>query len=141
MEESDRDKNFIEQLRDAGMEYFEARLQLTKVQAYDKIAKVTSVIFSLFIIALLGCFTILFLGMMIGFLIADLLDSNAIGFTVVGVFFSLMLIVLIVKRETILEKPIGEKIIKELFEEERKLHQETDRDSETSDTRQQEPTP
>lgn len=141
MEESDRDKNFIEQLRDAGMEYFEARLQLTKVQAYDKIAKVTSVIFSLFIIALLGCFTILFLGMMIGFLIADLLDSNAIGFTVVGVFFSLMLIVLIVKRETILEKPIGEKIIKELFEEERKLHHETDSDSETSDTRQQEPTP
>lgn len=141
MEESDRNKNFIEQLRDAGMEYFEARLQLTKVQAYDKIAKVSSVIFSLFIIALLGCFTILFLGLMIGFLIADLLDSNAIGFTVVGIFFSLMLIVLIVKRETILEKPIGEKIIKELFEEERKLHHEADDDSETNEARHQEPTP
>ncbi len=118
MADSNEEKTFLAQLRDAGADYFMARLQLTKVQAFEKIARITSIIFSLFIIALLACFTVLFLGMMLGFLIAELFDSNALGFTAVGLFFVLMLILLIVKREAFLEKPIAGKIIKELFEEE-----------------------
>ena len=115
MADSKEEKTFLAQLRDAGADYFMARLQLTKVQAFEKIARITSIVFSLFIIALLACFTVLFLGMMLGFLIAELFDSNALGFSAVGVLFVLMLIV---KRESFLEKPIAEKIIKELFEEE-----------------------
>lgn len=118
MADSKEEKTFLAQLRDAGADYFMARLQLTKVQAFEKIARITSIVFSLFIIALLACFTVLFVGMMLGFLIAELFDSNALGFSAVGVLFVLMLTLLIVKRESFLEKPIAEKIIKELFEEE-----------------------
>lgn len=114
----EEEKSFIVQLREAGAEYLQAKLQLTKVQAFGKIARVTGIVFSMLIIALLACFTVLFVGLMLGFLIADLLSSNAIGFSVVGALFVILLTVLVLKRESLLEKPITEKIIKELFEDE-----------------------
>jgi len=113
----EEEKSFLTQLREAVADYLQVRLQLTKVQAFEKIAKVTGIVFSLLIIALLSCFTILFVGLMLGFLIADLTNSNAIGFSVIGVLFISMLAFLALKRESILEKPIAEKIIKELFED------------------------
>ncbi|HUM46991.1 MAG TPA: hypothetical protein PLD84_08685 [Chitinophagales bacterium] len=114
----EEEKSFIVQLREAGAEYLQAKLQLTKVQAFGKIARVTGIVFSMLIIALLACFTVLFVGLMLGFLIADLLSSNAIGFSVVGALFVILLTVLVLKRESLLEKPITEKIIQELFEDE-----------------------
>lgn len=113
----EEEKSFLIHLREAVADYLQARLQLTKVQAFEKIAKVTGIVFSMLIVALLACFTVLFVGLMLGFLIADLTHSNAIGFSVVGGLFIIMLAFLIIKREGILEKPIAEKIIKELFED------------------------
>ena len=110
-------KSILTQLREAGAEYLHARLQLTKLQAYEKIARITGIVFSFLIISLLACFTILFAGLMLGFVISDLVHSNAIGFSVIGVAFIILFIFLVMKRETILEKPIAEKVIKELFEE------------------------
>ena len=114
----DEPKSFLTQLRDAGAEYLQAKVQLTKVQAFEKIARVTGIVFSLLIVVLLSCFTVVFIGLMLGFLIADLTHSNAIGFSVIAGIFILLLIILVVKRESILEKPIAEKVVKELFEEE-----------------------
>lgn len=111
-------KSVLSQLRDAGSEYFQARLQLTKLQAFEKIARVTGIVFSLLIISLVGCFTIVFVGLMSGFLISDLTNSNAIGFSVVGVLFVILFIILIINREKLLEKPIAEKVVRELFEDE-----------------------
>lgn len=114
----DESKSFLTQLREAGTEYLEAKVQLTKVQAFEKISRVTGIVFSLLIIVLLSCFTVVFIGLMLGFLIADLTHSNAIGFSVIAGVFMLFLIILVLKRESILEKPIAEKVVKELFEEE-----------------------
>jgi hypothetical protein len=105
-------------LRDAGSEYLQARLQLTKLQAFEKIARVTGIIFSMMIISLVGCFTIVFVGLMGGFLLSDLTHSNAIGFSIVGVLFVLLFVILIINREKLLEKPIAEKVVRELFEDE-----------------------
>jgi hypothetical protein len=58
----------------------------------------------------------LFVGLMFGFLLSGLFNSTAIGFSIVGAVFIIMLGVLVIKRETILEQPISEKIVKELFE-------------------------
>ena len=111
-------KSLLEQLRDAGMEYLQAKVQLTKVQAYEKIARISGVFFSLLIISLLACFTVLFVGLMFGFLLSGLFNSTAIGFSIVAGVFIIMLVVLVIKREAILEQPISEKIVKELFEDE-----------------------
>ena len=132
----EEEKSFLSQLRDAGAAYFQAKLELTKIQAYEKIAKVTGVVFSLLIISLLACFTILFVGLMLGFLISDLVGSNAIGFSVIGVVFIILMVILVMKRESILEKPITEKIIVELFEE--KETEPFPVDSEVSDLRKDE---
>ncbi|MBX7109748.1 MAG: hypothetical protein K1X61_13935 [Chitinophagales bacterium] len=121
--QEEEEKSFIRQLHDAGKEYLEARWQLARLQTFGKIAKVTAIILSFLIIALLACFTVVFVGLMSGFLLADLFDSNAIGFSIVGGLFILLLILLILKRESILEKPMTDKIIKALFEEEREANQ------------------
>ncbi|MBK9730097.1 MAG: hypothetical protein IPO83_02220 [Chitinophagaceae bacterium] len=113
----EEEKSFIWQLKDAGAEYLQAKLQLTRAQAFGKISKVTAIIMSFLIIALLACFTILFVGLMLGFLISDFVGSNAIGFSIIGVLFIAMLILMVVKRESMLEKPLNIRIIKELFED------------------------
>lgn len=113
----EEEKSFIWQLKDAGAEYLQAKLQLTRAQAFGKISKVTAIIVSFLIIALLACFTILFVGLMLGFLISDFVGSNAIGFSIIGVLFIAMLILMVVKRESMLEKPLNIRIIKELFED------------------------
>lgn len=115
MEEGE--KSFFSRLKEAGTDYLEARLQLTRLQAFEKISKVTAIILSFLVIALLACFAVLFAGLMFGFLLADFLHSNALGFTIIGVVFILLLFIIIVKRESMLEKPLTERIIKELFEE------------------------
>lgn len=115
--QEEEEKSFIWQLRDAGAEYLQARLQLSRVHVFGKIAKVTAVILSFLIIALLACFTVVFIGLMSGFLLADLFDSNAIGFSIVGGLFIILLIVLTIKRDSVLEKPMTNKIIQALFED------------------------
>lgn len=115
--EEEEQKSFIWHLREAGAEYLQARLQLSRLQLFGKIAKVTAVILSFLIIGLLACFTVVFLGLMSGFLLADLFGSNALGFSIVGVVFIILLILLIVKRESALEKPMTNKIIQALFED------------------------
>ncbi len=58
---------FFEDLKRIIVEYFESKIQLYKIGAYEKIAKVTAVLFSSIVIAMLGFFLLFFLSISGGF--------------------------------------------------------------------------
>ena len=115
---ADDEKSHFEQLKNAGEEYVRAKLELTKLQAFEKIAKVAGVFSSMLIVSLVACFTVVFIGLMLGFVLSDLFNSNAIGFSIIGVLFLAFFLVIAIKRKTLLEKPIVETVIRELFNDE-----------------------
>src|SRR4030095_11779980 len=110
-------RNFFEDLKDTVIDYLQAKARLTKIQAFEKMARVLGVIFLFFVIFIFFCFVVIFTGLMLGFLLADLTNSNALGFSIVAVLFIIVLIILVVRRKSMLERPVMENIAKVLFED------------------------
>ncbi len=106
------------ELRDDLNTYLRARAQLTKLEAYEKIAKIIGVMISFFILALLVGFVIIFILIMVGSWIVQLTGSVAIGFSSVAALVICLFIFLAVKRKSVLEKPVSRRVIEALFDEE-----------------------
>jgi hypothetical protein len=108
----------INELRQLITEYFDARLKLIKLETFEKIAKVTAVLFSSLVVALLGFFLLFFLSMSAGFYLGKIFESMALGFlAVTGLYLILFILVLIMKKD-LLENFLIERIIGELTRKE-----------------------
>ena len=115
------DKDFStwwKEVREDVTKYLEARGKLTKIQAYEKISKITGVLISFIILAFIVGFVIIFLLLMIGSWIQALTGSVAIGFSSVAVLVIALFVFLSLKRKTVLEKPITRRVIEALYDEE-----------------------
>jgi hypothetical protein len=110
--------SFFAELKQLIIEYLESKLKLLKIAAYEKIAKVTAVVFSSILIAFSIFFMFFFLNIAGGFFFGELLNSNAYGFLVMfGIYFTIFLL-LVLFRKKLVEKFIINKIIQKLFEKE-----------------------
>ena len=108
----------ISELRQLITEYFDARLKLLKLETFEKIAKVTAVLFSSLVMALLAFFLLFFLSMSAGFCLGKIFDSMALGFlAVTGLYLILFVLVMLMKKD-LLEEFLIERIIGELTKEE-----------------------
>lgn len=108
----------ISELRQLITEYFDARLKLIKLETFEKIAKVTAVLFSSLVVALLGFFLLFFLSLSAGFYLGKIFDSLALGFlAVTGLYLILFALVLFMKKD-LLENLLIERIIGELTKKE-----------------------
>jgi len=108
----------INELKQLITEYFDARLKLIKLETFEKIAKVTAVLFSSLVVALLAFFLLFFLSMSLGFYLGKVFDSLALGFlSVTGLYLILFILVLLMKKD-LLEEFLIERIIGELTKKE-----------------------
>ena len=108
----------ISELRQLITEYFDARLKLIKLETFEKIAKVTAVLFSSLVVALLGFFLLFFLSMSLGFYLGKVFESMALGFlAVTGLYLILFVLVLFMKKD-LMENFLIERIIGELTKKE-----------------------
>jgi len=110
--------SFFEELKQIIIAYFEAKIQLYKIGAYEKIAKVTAVLFSSIIIALLSFFMLFFLSLSGGFYFGTLLNSNALGFLIIFGIYIILFIIVLMNRKKWLEKYVTDKVIEQLFDKE-----------------------
>lgn len=113
--------------------YLKARGNLTKIQAYEKVGKVTGVMVSFLILALLASFVLICLLVLVGSWIGELTHSNVIGFSVVAGLAAAIFILLLVKRKRWLETPVTIKVIEALYED-HVIPPETDTDTNTVTT-------
>jgi len=111
-------KTWWEELRADFTTYLESRTELTKIQVYEKISKVVGVVISFIVLAFLMSFILIFLLIMIGAWVAQLTGSIAIGFSSVAILLIVLFVFLLVKRKTVLEKPVTNRMVDALFDDE-----------------------
>src|SRR6476659_6691093 len=102
---------WFQEVREDLTTYLQARVKLTKLEAYEKIAKIIGVMISFFILALLVGVLIIFILIMVGSWITQLTGSVALGFSSIALLVTGLLIFLGVIRKNVLEKTVSKRVI------------------------------
>ena len=105
--------------------YIKDRLLLLKLQTAEKTARLAGLLFTGLTIALFSFFVLLFISMMGGYLFASLTGSLYWGFGIIAAFYLLLLLLIIKFRKTLIEKWVGDTIIRVFFEKEKEDKNET----------------
>ncbi|MGN6492525.1 MAG: hypothetical protein ACTHLE_11060 [Agriterribacter sp.] len=94
-------------------EYIEVRLELLRLQGVKLLSKSLSLFIWITIVLFLVFFTLMFLGMMFAWWIADISGSNVIGFAAAAGIFIILLALVVIFRKRLFQEPIGRLIIRE----------------------------
>src|ERR1044072_4503231 len=109
--------NYFNQTGKVAREYLETRVDLIKLQAAGKLSKALGLFFSLTMAFLLFFFVIVFLGMVVGFWIGELTGSYTIGFSCAAGLFVLLLIIMLIFRKALIQRPLSNMLVQELLGE------------------------
>lgn len=113
----DNFSNYFSETGKVVKRYLETRLDLLKLQAAGKLAKALGLFFSLIMAFLLFFFLVVFLGMVVGFWIGEMTHSFAIGFSCAAGFFALLLLIMLIFRKALIQRPLANMLAAELVEE------------------------
>jgi hypothetical protein len=113
----DNFSNYFNQTGKVAKEYIETRLDLIKLQAAGKLSKALALFFSLMLAFLLLFFVVIFLGMVLGFWIGEMTGSNTIGFSCSAGAFVFLLVIVLIFRKALVQKPLSNLLIAELTSE------------------------
>lgn len=115
--DQDNPDSFFSNYKDLLVDYAEKRIELAKLEAIEKTAIVGGLSASFLLIILLGFMSLMFVSVMLGFLLADLSGSMLKGFSLLALFYLVLLIMVIIFRRSI-SKPISDLLVKVLSKEE-----------------------
>jgi len=96
-------------------EYIEVRLDLLKLQAAEKISKIISNTAVAIILILLLSLILFFLSFAAGYFMASVLNSNVLGFLCVAGFYLLLMLIILIFRKKIIDRPVIKSVVKVFF--------------------------
>lgn len=96
-------------------EYIEIKLDLLKLQTAESISKVVSGAAVGVILILLLSLILFFLSFAAGYFLASLLNSNELGFLCVAGFYLLLLVIILIFRKKIIDRPVIRSVVKVFF--------------------------
>lgn len=96
-------------------EYLEVRLDLFRLQIAENLSRIMSSAANIAIIGFLSFFILFFLSFAAGYFFASLLHSNELGFLCVVGFYILVLVIYVILRKQIIDKPVIKATMKLLF--------------------------
>jgi hypothetical protein len=105
----------INNIRKDILEYIEIRFDLVRLHMAENISRMMSSAINLTIIGYLLFFILLFLSFAAGFFMGSVFNSNELGFLFVACFYILVLVLFLVLRKKIVEKPVIKAIMKLFF--------------------------
>jgi hypothetical protein len=105
----------IDNIRKEIQEYIEVKLDLVRLHTAEHLSRLLSNASTIAFIGYLLFFILLFLSFAAGFFIGSLLHSNEAGFLCVAGFYILVLIVFLIFRKQIIERPIIQAVVRFLF--------------------------
>jgi hypothetical protein len=97
------------------LDYLEVKLDLIKLNIAESLSHFISKSVNIAITGFLLFFIFLFISFAAGFFIGSRLNSNELGFLCVAGFYSLLLVLFILLRKKIIERPVIKAIIKLFF--------------------------
>lgn len=103
----DQSNSFFKDYREKIEGYVEDRLLLLRLKSVRKISTLIVQMVGAACLALLSCFIILFISIMLGFFLGHLLDSYYAGFGIITFLFVLTFILAIVYRKKLMRKVIS----------------------------------
>lgn len=116
--------NFFEESKERVQEYVKDRILLLKLEAVEKISRLTATIVSGLLITIFSFFIILFVSIMVGYLIGEALHHAYWGFAIVAGIYVFLLILIVVLRKQLVERPIINAVIDVFFEKKKHNHKE-----------------
>ena len=122
-------QDFFTDSKQAIEKYIQYRLLLIKLQAVEKISKLSAAMFVGLAIAILSFFIFLFLSIMAAWYFGELLGSAFKGFGIISAFYVLVLILILIFRKRVLQKTITNTVINIIFEKTAGEHDNTNTDS------------
>jgi len=96
-------------------EYIEVKVDLVRLHMTEQVSRIFSSAVNAAVIAYLLLFTLLFLSFAAGFFLGSLFNSNELGFLCVAGFYFLILIIFLLFRKQLIERPVIEAVIKLFF--------------------------
>ena len=99
--------NFFKDYRDKIENYVEDRILLLRLRSVRKISTLIVQMVGAAFLAILSCFIILFVSIMLGFFLGRILDSYYLGFGIITLLFILTFIFSIVFRKRLMKKVIS----------------------------------
>ena len=114
----DEKEDFFPELKLLVSDYLAARLRLIKYEVYEKSAKISAMLFSSLVIAMLASMILFFLSIALGFYLGSVLESYGTGFMIVTGFYIILLMPFILFRKNWIEKSIINSVIERLMEKE-----------------------
>lgn len=108
-------EEILSQTGDITKRYVDTRLHLFQLQAAGQLAKATGIFSALLLAILLFFVAIIFMGMALGFWIEVYTGSFALGFACSAGIFVLLLVILIIFRKRLLQRPMLHFMIKRVF--------------------------
>lgn len=84
-------ENIFSQIKKDLTEYVEVKFQYYKLSSYEGIAKLVSILSFQLVKILLALFFFLFIFLSLGFLLGELLKSNALGFFIVAGIYAIII--------------------------------------------------
>ena len=105
----------IDNIRKEIQEYIEVKLDLVRLHTAEHLSRILSNASTMAIVGYLFFFILMFLSFAAGFFIGSLLHSNEAGFLCVAGFYVLVLIVFLIFRKQIIERPIIQAVVRFLF--------------------------
>ena len=100
-------ENVFRELKDDLSSYAELKLELLKINTYERISKVIAVLSYGLLLSTLALITLLFLMLALGFLFSKWLDSTAAGIGIVAAFYLILVVVVLVNKNRICLKVIN----------------------------------
>ncbi|HWB26640.1 MAG TPA: phage holin family protein [Chitinophagaceae bacterium] len=110
------EENFFRESKQKVEEYVKDRLLLAKLEAVEKISRLTATMFTGLIIALFAFFIILFVSIMAGYLFGELIHHIYWGFGIVAGLYIILLVLIIIFRKHLIEKRVTNMVIDILFD-------------------------
>lgn len=105
----------IEEIITHSKDLIATKIELYKLEIAEKSALVISSLILLLIGILFFLLFLIFIGISFAYLISNYLQSNVLGFFIVGIFFLLINIFIFIKRNSFIRMPIINYILKVIF--------------------------
>jgi len=105
----------INKIKKDVQEYVETRLDLTRLHVAENLSRIISSAATIAIIGYMLFLILLFVSFAAGYFLAARLQSNVMGFLCVAGFYLILLVVFVLFRKQIVERPVIQAIIKLFF--------------------------
>lgn len=105
----------IEKIRKDLQEYIEVRIDIIRLNTAESLADIISDASKIVVVSYILFFILLFLSMAAGYMFASLFDSYTLGFMTVAAFYAIILIIFLIFREKIIDRPVIKAIMKLFF--------------------------